>query len=52
MVIEATRGTGQAGDIAVDDISFSDSCNVYTGIIPTSPTVSIPTTTPFSPACE
>ena len=35
IVIEATVGNGSLGDIGIDDISFSSSCQLFTGAIST-----------------
>ncbi|XP_070566222.1 MAM and LDL-receptor class A domain-containing protein 1-like [Ptychodera flava] len=47
VIIEAVRGTRSDSQIAVDDISFSSDCKLYTGQLPEG-TTSVPTT-PYNP---
>ena len=45
-MIEAIRGDGYEGDIAIDDVSFTNGCIAFAGIVPT---VTTPATTTLSP---
>ena len=48
VIIEATTGSGQAGDIALDDLSFTNGCQMSTGSVVTIPT-QLTTPTPQTP---
>ncbi|EDO47788.1 predicted protein [Nematostella vectensis] len=53
VIIEAVRGRTYLGDIAIDDISFTPSCSLFTGSLPTSaPTLSPPPTTAAPNNCN
>lgn len=46
-------GRGYRGDIAIDDISFNNDCQFYSGVIPTSETLfTTPAPTPKTNNCK
>ena len=59
VIIEATRGDGIRGDIAIDDTSFSDGCQfdtnplpVVSTPVPTQPLVTLPVCDPNTYQCR
>ncbi|XP_066300039.1 MAM and LDL-receptor class A domain-containing protein 2-like [Branchiostoma lanceolatum] len=46
VVIEGVRGQGVAGDISIDDVTFTEGCSPYGGTVAPPTTTPLPTTTP------